>query len=105
MLIHRLDQMDREEAYFKSLEELAYTIHASYNYYTYSIGSRVSNADAHKLTETYIDSAILKEMTNENMYPTVTIQLEHSWFTVNQIYVIDENYQQWVIDNKIIVNE
>ena len=87
MIIYRLVQMYHDADYFQSIDGLAYAIHNSYNQYIAELKLPFHNADADKLTETYIRSLLDQGYTTNNQLPIVTIQLDHGWFTVQEILV------------------
>ena len=82
MIIYSLVQMYHDAVYFQSLEGLAYAAHDSYNNHMYALKLRVCVADDNKLTESYITSLL-------DYNSIVTIQLDHGWFTVQEIVVND----------------
>ena len=89
MIIYSLVQMYHNPVYFQSLEGLAYAAHDSYNNHMYELKLGVCNEDADKLTETYISSLLDQASTIHDTWPVVTIQLDHGWFTVQEILVND----------------
>ena len=94
MLVYSLVQMYHDPVYFQSIEGLAHAARESYIYHMNALKLDICDTDADKLKDTYIRSLYISYLKYQGIsiydkWPVVTIQLDHGWFTVQEIVVND----------------